>query len=125
MRRSPRRGLVRDTDDEARGARHGPRRPGRRSRCRSGCPSKAPPRIAAIVTEYRKRSHAQGIVDRFLDGYGWKGRHYRPGVEIVSLYVDQKPSNDLSEERAKRHPGLKVYPTIAAGPHPRRRSAGR
>ncbi len=58
-------------------------------------------------------SHGQGLVDRFLDGYGWEGRHYHPGVDIVSLYVDQKPSGDLSGERARRHPGLKVYPTIA------------
>jgi hypothetical protein len=71
------------------------------------------PRIAAVVTEYRLKSHGQGIVDRFLDGYGWEGRHYRPGVEIVSLYVDQKPKGDLSAERVKRHPGLKLYPTIA------------
>ena len=71
------------------------------------------PRIAAIVTEYRHKSHAQGIVDRFLDGYGWEGQHYRPSVEIVSLYVDQRPAGDLSRERAQRHPGLKVYPTIA------------
>src|SRR4029453_12716123 len=75
---------------------------------------KGRPRIAAIVTEYRKKSHAQGIVDRFLDGYGWESRHYRPGVDVVALYVDQKPQGDLSQERAQRHPGLKVYPTIAA-----------
>jgi hypothetical protein len=74
---------------------------------------KARPRIAAIVTEYRQKSHGQGLVDRFLDGYGWEGRHYHPGVDIVSLYVDQKPKGDLSEERAQRHPELKVYPTIA------------
>src|ERR1700733_12037114 len=61
---------------------------------------KARPRIAAIVTEYRHRTHGQGIVDRFLDGYGWEGRHFAPGVDIVSLYVDQKPRSDLSEERA-------------------------
>jgi hypothetical protein len=71
------------------------------------------PRIAALVTEYRKASHGQGIVDRFLDGYGWNGQHYRPGVDIVSLYVDQHPAGDLTGEREKRHPGLKVYPTIA------------
>ena len=47
------------------------------------------PRIAAVVTEYRKKSHAQGIVDRFLEGYGWQGRHHRPPVDVVSLYVDQ------------------------------------
>ena len=71
------------------------------------------PRIAAIVTEYRHKSHAQGIVDRFLDGYAWEGRHYRPSLDVVSLYVDQKPPTDLSREREQRHPGLKVYPTIA------------
>jgi hypothetical protein len=71
-------------------------------------------RIAAIVTEYRHASHAQGVVDRFLDGFGWDGQHYRPSVDIVSLFVDQKPANDLSKERAQRHPDMKVYPTIAA-----------
>jgi hypothetical protein len=73
----------------------------------------ARPRIAAVVTEYRKASHGQGIVDRFLDGYGWQGRHYLPKVEVVSLYVDQKPNGDLSAERAGRHHELKLYPTIA------------
>jgi hypothetical protein len=73
----------------------------------------ARPKIAALVTEYRKASHGQGIVDRFLDGYGWEGRHYQPSVDIVSLFVDQRPSGDLSREREERHPGLKVYSTIA------------
>ena len=41
------------------------------------------PRIAAIVTEYRHKSHAQGIVDRFLDGYAWDGRHYRPSLDVA------------------------------------------
>ena len=42
-----------------------------------------------MVTEYRKWSHAQHIVDRFLDGYGWDNRHHHPAVDLVSLYVDQ------------------------------------
>ena len=58
------------------------------------------PRIAAIVTEYRKMSHAQGIVDRFLDGYGYEGEHYHPAVDIVSLYVDQRPPSDLPGTRS-------------------------
>jgi hypothetical protein len=70
------------------------------------------PRVAAIVTEYRKASHGQGIVDRFFEGHGWKGEFHRPPVDVVSLYVDQKPEGDLSRERAARHPGLTVYPTI-------------
>ena len=56
------------------------------------------PRIAAVVTEYYKTSHAQGIVDRFLEGFGWQGKHHVPPVEIVSLYVDQKRAGDLSRE---------------------------
>jgi hypothetical protein len=71
------------------------------------------PKIAAITTVFRKASHAQGIVDRFLDGYGWESQHYRPSVDIVSLFVDQKPKGDLSQERAARHPELKLYSTIA------------
>jgi hypothetical protein len=71
------------------------------------------PQIAAVTTVYRKTSHGQGIIDRFLEGYGWQGRHYKPTVDIVSLYVDQKPRGDLSQERTSRHPKLKVYPTIA------------
>lgn len=76
-------------------------------------PASTRPKIAAIVTEYRKTSHGQGIVDRFLEGYGWGGHHYAPRVEVAALYVDQKPKGDLSGERASRHHELTVYPTIA------------
>ena len=34
-------------------------------------------------------------------------------MDLVSLYVDQVAANDLSHERAARHPGMKIYPTIA------------
>jgi hypothetical protein len=52
-------------------------------------------------------------VDRFLEGYGWEGRHHRPAMDVVSLYVEQVGDNDLSRERARRHPQMKIYPTIA------------
>jgi hypothetical protein len=71
------------------------------------------PKIAAVVTTYFKYSHAQHIVDRFLDGYGWNGTHHYPPMDLVSLYVDQVGSNDLSRERASRHPGMKICPSIA------------
>ena len=61
-------------------------------------------RIAAIATTYHKYSHAQHIVDRFLEGYGWNGRHHRPPMDLVSLYVDQRPEGDLTEDRARRFP---------------------
>lgn len=73
----------------------------------------ARPKIAAIVTEYRRNAHAQHIVDRFLWGYGWQGQHHHPPMDLVSLYVDQTGEGDLSQDRAQRFPSMKIYPTIA------------
>jgi hypothetical protein len=71
------------------------------------------PKLAAVVTTYFKYSHAQHIVDRFLDGYGWNGAHHYPPMDLVSLYVDQVGQNDLSRERARRHPAMKTCSSIA------------
>jgi hypothetical protein len=71
-----------------------------------------PIRLAVIATVYRYLSHAQHIADRFLVGYPVAGRWHRPSARIVSLYVDQKPEGDLSEQRAKEF-GFTVYPNIA------------
>src|SRR5438128_1900556 len=71
------------------------------------------PKIAAIATIFFKYSHAQHIVDRFLEGYGWEGRHHRPAMDLVSLFVDQRGRDDLSHERLARFPRMKPYPTIA------------
>ena len=73
----------------------------------------ARPRIAAVATIYHSMSHAQQIVDRFLDGYGWNGRHHYPPMDLVSLYVDQVREDDLSAERASRFPSMKVFPAVA------------
>jgi hypothetical protein len=70
-------------------------------------------RAAIIATVYRYLSHAQHIGDRFLVGYPISGQWRHPDVNVVSLYVDQKPEGDLSGERAKEF-GFTVYPSIAA-----------
>lgn len=69
-------------------------------------------KIAAVTTAYFKYSHSQHIVDRFLEGYGWEGRHHRPDMDVVSLYVEQVGENDISRERLKRYPGMKRAETI-------------
>ena len=71
-----------------------------------------PVRIAIITTVYKYLSHGQHIGDRFLVGYPHNGTWHTPNVKVVSLYVDQKPKDDLSEERAREF-GFRVYPTIA------------
>lgn len=69
-------------------------------------------RVALLATEVRKYSHAQHFIDRLVEGYGWEGSHYRPGIDLASLYVDQFPTGDLARDRSRRH-GVPIYPTIA------------
>jgi len=72
------------------------------------------PRLAAVVTAYKKYFHPQHVVDRFLDGYGWNGTYHHPPMDVVSLYVDQREGEgDLTQERADRHPEMKICSTIA------------
>ncbi len=71
-----------------------------------------PKRIAIVTNIYRYLSHAQHMGDRFLIGYPIDGRWHKPDIQVVSLYVDQKPKGDQSQERAREF-GFTVYPTIA------------
>jgi hypothetical protein len=69
-------------------------------------------KLAIITTEWRYRSHAWHMGERFLVGYPIGGKWHWPPFEVVSAYVDQFPDNDLSRQRAKEF-GFKIYPTIA------------
>ncbi len=70
------------------------------------------PKIAAVCTAYFKYSHAQHIVGRFLDGYGWNGGYHHPEVDLVSLYVEQVGADDVSRERLARFPAVRSCQTI-------------
>lgn len=67
--------------------------------------------IALIGTEVKRHSHAQHFIDRFLEGYGWEGQWHHPTVDLVSLYIDQFPENDLARERSARFK-VPIYPTL-------------
>ncbi len=69
-------------------------------------------KMAIVTTHWTHLSHAQHMGDRFLVGYPRGGTWRRPALDVVSLYVDQKPSGDLSAQRAKEF-GLQIYPSIA------------
>src|ERR1051326_845198 len=71
------------------------------------------PRVAVVANIYQRRLHTQHIIDRILDGYGWGGVYYHSPIDVVSLFVEQRGEGDLVPERTKRHPGMKVYPTVA------------
>jgi len=68
-------------------------------------------KVAILATVVRKYSHAQHFIDRFLEGYGWQGRHHYPEVKLASIYVDQFPDGDLARDRSQRH-NVPIYPTI-------------
>ncbi len=67
-------------------------------------------KVAAVITEYRLHSHADVIVGKILEGFNYDGGA-GPNMELVSMYVDQFPKEDMSRELARKH-GFKIYPTI-------------
>ena len=69
-------------------------------------------RLAIVTTIWNWRSHANHMAERFLRGYPREGRWHLPEMEIVSAYVDQQSSDDLSRNRAAEHK-FDIYPTIA------------
>jgi hypothetical protein len=69
-------------------------------------------RMAIVTTVWRYQSHAQHMGDRFLVGYPQQGKWHAPGLDVVSLYVDQQPRGDLSRQRAEEF-GFHIYPSIA------------
>ncbi len=69
-----------------------------------------PKRVAAIVTEYRRHSHADVILSKFMEGYLHDGKEF-PRCRLASVYVDQVPQGDQSKERAKRY-GFRLCATI-------------
>jgi hypothetical protein len=70
-------------------------------------------RLAIVTTEWRYRSHAWHMGERFLVGYPTGGGWHRPELDVVSAYVDQFPAGDLSRQRAAEF-GFTIYPSVAA-----------
>jgi hypothetical protein len=60
------------------------------------------PKVAAVFTELRFRSHAYNILENFLRPYLFRGKLVDPGVEVVSFYADQFPDNDMAREVSQR-----------------------
>jgi hypothetical protein len=67
--------------------------------------------IAVIATVYRALSDAYHLVGRFLHGYPRDGQLHLPRHYVHSLYVDQKPENDLSRDLGREF-GFRVCPDI-------------
>lgn len=71
-----------------------------------------PKRIAAIITEYRKGSHADVVIGKYLEGYKQNEKPPYPKSKIVSMFTEQVPKGDMSRERAKKF-GVPLFRTVA------------
>ena len=74
--------------------------------------AKPRPRVAAIYTHCTYRSHAHVILENFLGPYLFNGVPTDPGVDIVSIYADQRPEKqDMTPALSKAYK-LPVFETI-------------
>lgn len=68
-------------------------------------------KIAAIITEYRPRSHADVMVTKFLKGFPTDDGLLKPRVDIASMYIDQFPDADIGRSIAAEH-DVPIFPSI-------------
>jgi hypothetical protein len=61
------------------------------------------PRVAAISSIYRLRSHAYHIAGRFIYGYSREGVHHQPPFKLVRMFNDQTPADDLGPTVCAKH----------------------
>lgn len=73
--------------------------------------AKPRPKIAAVFSELRFRSHAYNILENFFAPYLFRGELVDPGCDIVSFYVDQFPADDMARE-ASTQLKVPIYRTI-------------
>ena len=67
--------------------------------------------VAAVITIYHPKSHADVIVTKFLKGMSTDEGFLAPEIDIVSIYLDHVLENDIGVGLAKDH-GVPIYPSI-------------
>lgn len=70
------------------------------------------PRVTAVYTVFRHRSHAQNILENFLQPYLFNGRVTDPGVDVVSFYADQRAADGDRTDEVARQFRVPVHKTI-------------
>lgn len=69
------------------------------------------PRVAAVFTELRHRSHAYNILMNLMGTCLFRGQRVDPGVDVVAWYADQFPADDMAREASKRL-GVPLFDSI-------------
>ena len=71
------------------------------------------PRVAAVFTVFRFRSHAYDILENFIKPYLFRGEKVDPGVDLVSMYADQYPEDDMARDVSKKFQ-IPLYDSVDA-----------
>jgi hypothetical protein len=67
--------------------------------------------VAAVITAWRRHSHADVILGRLIEPENWG--HKAPfGLKLASVYADQFPDDDLCRSLCRKH-DVPIFPTIA------------
>ena len=74
-------------------------------------PQGPPKKLAAVVTTWFQRSHADVIVGKYLGGFHQNDRAPYPRSKVVSMYTAQVHEKDRSREMSEKH-GVPIYRTI-------------
>ncbi len=69
-----------------------------------------PKSVAAVVTIYTPKSHADVILTKILEGWKHDGGA-GPALKLAALYVDQFPKNDMARDICKKH-GVPIFDSI-------------
>src|ERR1043166_618335 len=68
-------------------------------------------KVGAVITAFTYRSHAHVILENFVAPYLFNGKWVSPGMDVVSLYVDQFPEGELGREFAAKY-NIPIYKTM-------------
>ncbi|MCZ6681340.1 MAG: hypothetical protein O7E52_29350 [Candidatus Poribacteria bacterium] len=68
-------------------------------------------KIAAIITTYFPRSHADVVATKYMKGFPTNEGFRHPRVKLISIYLDQIDPRDIGRELAEAH-SVPIYPSI-------------
>ena len=71
----------------------------------------SPLKIAAVITAYYPRSHADVIATKFMVGFPTDTGLILPQTHLASMYIDQKHPNDMGFELSDQH-DVPIYPSV-------------
>jgi hypothetical protein len=68
-------------------------------------------RVAALVTEYFRGSHADVLVTKILEGYDLYGARMNARIGLASMYLEQVDEEDIGVDLAHKH-GVPLFESI-------------